>query len=71
MPTEAASHSSVRRSSAALVSTDAAAQALGVSRRTVERMAANGQLPAFRLGKRLWKFDPFELGEFVAKGRQA
>jgi excisionase family DNA binding protein len=47
-----------------LINARAAAALLDASEKTVKRMAARGELPAFRVGNR-WKFRASELDEWM------
>ena len=46
-------------------SIDVAAERLGVSPRTVRRMISRGELPAYRVGKRLIRIDLLELDDLL------
>lgn len=46
------------------IGTEEAAKMLGVTPRTVTRLAERGELPGFRVG-RLWKFRPNDIKEYI------
>ena len=47
-----------------LINAEVAARILGVSAKTVKRMAAKSQIPALRIGNR-WRFRASELDEYI------
>lgn len=47
-----------------LLNTNEAADYLGINRKTVIKLAEEGQIPALRIGK-LYKFNLFELERFI------
>lgn len=47
-----------------IINTQQAAIILGVDVQTVRKWARNGELPAIKLGKRLWRFYKKDLMEF-------
>jgi excisionase family DNA binding protein len=53
-----------------LLTVDAAAAQLVVSRRTIYRLVASGDLPAVRVGERL-RFRPDELDRYLERDREA
>lgn len=48
------------------IGTEEAAKMLGVTPRTVARLAEHGEIPGFRVG-RLWKFRPSDIQEYIEK----
>lgn len=46
------------------IGSDEAAKMLGVSSRTVIKLAERGELPGFRVGK-LWKFRPGDIMNYI------
>jgi len=46
------------------IGADEAAKMLGVSSRTVIKLAERGELPGFRVGK-LWKFRPGDIKNYI------
>lgn len=50
----------------ALLDVAAVADRLGVSRRTVERMATDGAIPSVRISDRIIRFDPADVAAFIA-----
>ncbi len=46
------------------VGAEEAAKMLGVTPRTVTRLAERGEIPGFRVGK-LWKFRPSDIREYI------
>ena len=46
------------------IGADEAAKMLGVSARTVIKLAERGELPGFRVGK-LWKFRPGDIKNYI------
>lgn len=51
------------------IGADEAAKMLGVTSRTVIKMAERREIPAFRVGK-LWKFYPSDIREYIDRQRQ-
>jgi excisionase family DNA binding protein len=51
------------------IGTEDAARMLGVSSRTVIKLAERRELPGFRVGK-LWKFYPSDIRDYINKQRQ-
>ena len=47
-----------------LIDANVAGKILGVSPKTVKRMAGNGEIPAFQIGNR-WRFRASELDEYI------
>jgi excisionase family DNA binding protein len=43
------------------ISLDAAAEQIGVSKRTIRRLVADGRLPAYRVGSRVVRIDSADL----------
>ncbi len=48
------------------IGAEEAAKMLGVSSRTVIKLAERGELPGFRVGK-LWKFRPSDIRDFIER----
>ena len=46
------------------IGAEEAAKMLGVTPRTVTRLAERGEIPGFRVGK-LWKFRPGDIREYI------
>jgi excisionase family DNA binding protein len=46
------------------IGAEEAAKMLGVTPRTVTRLAERGEIPGFRVGK-LWKFRPSDIREYI------
>jgi excisionase family DNA binding protein len=51
------------------ISTEEVARMLGVTPRTVIRLAERGEIPGFRVG-RLWKFLPSDIQGYIDRQRQ-
>jgi excisionase family DNA binding protein len=51
------------------IGAEEAAKMLGVSSRTVIKLAERRELPGFRVGK-LWKFYPSDIREYINRQRQ-
>ncbi|WP_191498640.1 helix-turn-helix domain-containing protein [Mycobacterium simulans] len=54
-----------------LLSTAQAAEYLGISVRTLFNYRQAGKLSAYRVGEKLWKYDPADLENFVSKKASA
>jgi excisionase family DNA binding protein len=48
------------------IGAEEAAKMLGVTPRTVTRLAERGEIPGFRVG-RLWRFRPSDIREYIEK----
>ena len=48
------------------IDAEEAAKMLGVTARTVTRLAERGEIPGFRVG-RLWRFRPSDIREYIEK----
>lgn len=48
-----------------IMETDYAALLLGLNANTLRRKARNGEIPAIKIGPRLWRFEKSALMEFV------
>ena len=51
------------------IGADEAAKMLGVTSRTVIKLAERREIPGFRVGK-LWKFYPSDIREYIDRQRQ-
>ena len=52
-----------------ILTPDQAAELLGITKRVVLRMAKNKELPAFKLGGLLWRFNKSHLVKWMADHR--
>jgi len=65
----AAQSPSIQAVSNHLWTVDEAASYLRLEPETVRSMARRGELPVFKVGKRLWRFDPVEIQAWLDKQR--
>jgi excisionase family DNA binding protein len=49
----------------AMISMDAAADALGVQKRTIQRLIASGELPAYKVGTKIVRVDSDDVAKLL------